>query len=181
MMYWKVIVLVVGVVMGSTEMASGLGGTDASGVTLHVEQTTEEGIDLLVVTATDNEGRPLEGLTVTAQIQRLFGQLVIGSELTYDDGTAYLELPKDLPPTRTGSLSILVTIVDPAVFADVGTVFTIGGLPVAGTDEAEYPRRALWASHAPLPLLGTLAVLLGGVWSTYVYVLYQVRCVRKGV
>jgi hypothetical protein len=148
---------------------------------LTVERTVEDGVDLLLVTVTDSDGKPLEGVTVGAYIKRQFGELVIGRETTFDDGTAYIALPKDLPPAKSGRLSILVRVIEPQDRAGSQAQIEVTGAPVAGADEPPLPYRALWASHAPFSLIATLAVLLGGVWSTYGFVFYQVRCLRKGI
>lgn len=48
-------------------------------------------------------------------------------------------------------------------------------------DRSPFPHRALWASHAPFSWIATLTVLLGCVCSTYAYVFYQIKCLRKGI
>jgi hypothetical protein len=40
--------------------------------------------------------------------------------------------------------------------------------------------RALWSPHAPIPLLATLCCLLGGVWTTYMFVISQIIAIKKG-
>jgi len=153
--------------------------TRPAGTQLTVERTVEDGIDLLLVTATDSDGQPLEGVTVGAYIKRLFGELVIGRETTFDDGTAYITLPKDLPPAKSGRLSIFVRVIEPQDLAGTQAQIDVTGAPTA--EVAPFPHRALWASHAPWSLIATLTVLLGGVWLTYGFVFYQVRCLRKGI
>ncbi len=148
---------------------------------LTVERTVEEGVDLLLVTAVDGGGQPLEGVVIGAYVKRLFGELVIGRETTFDDGTAYIALPKDLPPSKSGRLSILVRVIQPQDRAGTQTQIEVAGVPLAGADEPPFPHRALWASHSPFLLTTTVTVLLGGVWLTYAFVLYQVRCIRKGI
>ncbi len=150
-----------------------------TGTQITAERTVEDGIDLLLVTVADADGRPVEGVIVGAYVKRLFGSLVIGRETTFDDGTAYIPLPKDLPPSESGSLSIFVRVIEPEDRAGSQAEIEVTGAPTA--DIPPFPHRALWASHAPWSLMATLTVLLGGVWLTYCFVLYQVRCLRKGI
>lgn len=177
----QVILILVAVAVFGTSTVAQQAATQPAGTQLTVERTVEEGIDLLLVTAVDSDGQPLEGVVVAAYVNRLFGELVIGRETTFDDGTAFIPLPKDLPPSESGRLSILVRVTEPQDRAGTQTEIEITGVPIAGADEPPFPHRALWASHAPFSLMATLAVLLGGVWSTYAFVLYQVRCLRKGI
>jgi hypothetical protein len=151
------------------------------GAQLAVERTIEDGIDLLLITVTDGDGQPLEGVAVGAYIKRQFGELVIGRETTFDDGTAYIALPEDLPPAKSGRLSVLVRVIEAQGRAGPQAQIEVTGAPIAGADKPPFPHRALWASHAPLSLIATLVVLLGAVWTTYAYVLYQVKSLRKGI
>jgi hypothetical protein len=172
--------LIVAAILGETALADAM-ATQPDGTQITVERTVEDGVDLLLVTLTDGDGQPLEGVAVGAYIKRQFGELVIGRETTFDDGTAYIALPEDLPPAKSGQLSILVRVIETQGRAGTQVQIKVTGAPIAGADEPPFPHRALWASHAPLSLIATLAVLLGGVWSTYGFVLYQVRCLKKGI
>jgi hypothetical protein len=52
------------------------------------------------------------------------------------------------------------------------------GGAIVPIDPEPFPR-ALWAPHAPLPLLVTILLLLTGVWSCYVFVVGQIISIGK--
>ena len=138
-----------------------------------VERMMEDGVDLLLVTVTA-DGQPREGATVQAYIPRAFGRLVLGEELTFDDGTAFISLPAELPPASSDRLTIITELTAPEALAGTRGSIELAGASIRHADLPHRPHRALWARHAPVMLLMTLAALLGGVWATYGFVVYQV-------
>lgn len=155
-------------------------GVSTDEIQITAERTTEDGIDLLLVTVSAND-QPLENADVRIYIERTFGSITLGQEQTFDDGAAFFPLPDDLPPAQSGRLSIIAEITGPAQYAGARTRVMLDDAPVLGADQPAFPRRALWGSHAPLPLIAMLILLFGGVWTTYAYTLYLVNCIRKGV
>jgi hypothetical protein len=145
---------------------------------LTVSTTVEEGKKNIVATVT-LDGKPVENSTVQFTIRRTFGNLIIGTDTTLDDGTAAVAFPSDLPADYDNTLDVIAVIKSPAQYASVsGEAKIAGGVPfVAPTDP--FPR-ALWAPHAPLPLLITICILLTGVWTTYAFVITQIILIKKG-
>ncbi len=126
-------------------------------------------------------GKPVEGAKVAFFVVRTFGNLKLGEETTLDDGTAMVPFPEGLPGGPTGQLDIIARITAPERYASARATATVnGGLEVAVDESPTFPR-AIWAPRAPWPLLVTFGVLLGGVWSTYLFVILQLRnVVRSG-
>jgi len=123
-------------------------------------------------------GQPVEGATVRFTVRRTFGALVIGLDKTLDDGTAEAKFPLGLKSGGTSELLIAAEVVAPAQYAGARAEKSMeGGVAVPAVADP-FPR-ALWAPHAPLPMVLTIVVLLGGVWTTYAFVVSQILAIRK--
>jgi hypothetical protein len=147
--------------------------------TVSITATVEEGKKLLVATVT-RDGEPVADVKVAFFAQRTFGLLSLGQDTTLDDGTAAAPFPQSLPGGATGELQFIAEITDPPEFAALRGQATLpGGLASKPVATEPFPR-ALWAPRAPLPLVLTIGVLVGGVWCTYAYVVVQLMKIRKG-
>ena len=143
-----------------------------------ISATTEDNQKMIRAVVTV-DGKPIENAVVNFYIGRTFGNLSLGQDKTLDDGSAAVKFPANLPADADGSLCVLAEIKDPPQYASHAQAKVAGGTPRAA-QLVESPR-ALWSRHAPLWLLVTIGTLLGGVWTTYVYVIAQVLAIRKGV
>ena len=140
---------------------------------------TEEGQKLIRATVTAADGKPVENATVQFCVSRTFGDLKLGEDKTLDDGTAAVPFPVGLPGGPRGELALCAELKAPAPYAGACARITdASGLVV--TPAAEPFPRALWAPHAPVPLLVVICSLLAGVWTTYVFVVSQVIAIWKG-
>ena len=83
-----------------------------------------------------------------------------------------------LPGGTTGKLHIIARVTAAPRYAAAAGDTTLAADAIVEPDPDPFPR-ALWAPHAPIPLILTLALALGGVWTTYVFVLTQLRALRK--
>jgi len=126
------------------------------------------------------DGKPLKDVKVQFAVKRTFGELVLGNDQTLDDGSAAVAFPDDLPGGPGGELGIVARVVEPERYKGAAGQATLtGGLAVTPVDQPAFPR-ALWAPHAPLPLVFTIVILLAGVWSAYVFCVIQIIRIRKG-
>ena len=140
--------------------------------------TVEEGKKSIIATVTLN-GKPVEGAVVQFMVRRTFGNLIIGTDTTLDDGTAATAFPNDLPADYDHNLQVIAMIKTPEQYAFIYDQAKLnGGLPL--DIPAEPFPRALWAPYAPLWLLLTIGILLAGVWTTYVFVISQIVLIKKG-
>jgi hypothetical protein len=139
---------------------------------------TEEG-QRLVRAAVAADGKPLENATVSFHVRRTFGDLLLGQDKTLDDGTAAVPFPASLPGGKTGELVLVAEVTAPAEYAGACAELTAAGGRVVAAADDPFPR-ALWAPHAPLPLLVVIASLVAAVWTTYAFVISQVLAIRKG-
>ncbi len=144
---------------------------------LTITTTVEDGKKMIVATVT-KEAKPVAGARVAFSVQRTFGRLALGEEETLDDGTAAVLFPEGLPSDPDGKLKVFAEVKSPANLAVVrGEVALPGGAPRV-VETNPFPR-ALWSPRAPLGLLLTVGVLVGGVWCIYGYVVAQVFAIRK--
>ena len=148
------------------------------GVKIEISNGVEEGKPVLLARLT-REGKAVEGAIVLFQAERLFGWLPLGRETTIDDGTAAIHFPGGLPGGPAGQLRIRVKIESPPDLATLSAEATLGGARRVPLDREPFPR-ALWSVHAPLPLILTIVILLGAVWTTYATVLSQLWKIYKG-
>ena len=145
---------------------------------ISITTAIEEGKKVVLATVTLDE-KPIEGVQVAFFVERTFGLLPLGTEETLDDGTAAVPFPQGLPGGANGDLRIVAEIKSPAEYAAVRGRTTLGGGIVIAPKADPFPR-AVWAPKAPLPLLVTIATLVGGVWCAYAYVFVQLMKIRKG-
>ena len=95
-------------------------------VRLAIAKQVEGGEELLVVTATRN-GRPLEGVRAAFFVQRTFGAMTLGEDVTLDDGTAAVPFPQNLSGDEAGRLKVIAEVVSPAAFAGVRVEAVVPG------------------------------------------------------
>jgi hypothetical protein len=152
--------------------------TQPAKAVVSVSSEVEEGKKVLLATVKLN-GKPVEGAKVDFFVRRTFGNLLVGQETTLDDGSAAVPFPQGLPGGETGQLEVLAIVTSPPQYASAQAQTTLDGGVVVRPEPDPFPR-ALWAPHAPAVLIIIVALLLGGVWCTYLYVLSQLLKILKG-
>jgi hypothetical protein len=105
--------------------------------------------------------------------------MLLGQDTTLDDGTAAVLFPNTLPVGSDGMLDVIAVIKGPDQYANISATATFPGAPKKAAPEDPFPS-ALWAPHAPWQLLLTIGTLLAGVWTTYAFVVFQIRAIAKG-
>jgi Ni/Fe-hydrogenase subunit HybB-like protein len=141
----------------------------AAAIEIAVEE--EGGEPWLIATVTGSA--PVEGARVAFLLERTFGAMALGEDVTLDDGTAGVPFPRGLRGGPDGELVVIAEIRAPAHLAGTSqTAVVPGGEPWIVSSEAWAPR-GLWASGARPELLLSIALLLLGVWGTYAFVFFQ--------
>jgi Ni/Fe-hydrogenase subunit HybB-like protein len=145
---------------------------------VRVEVTKEEeaGETVLLATVTA-AGRPVEGATVGFFIARLFGEMVLGEDITLDDGTAAVAFPHDLPGDAAGQLHVIARVLSPEEMEGARGEAVVGGAAVAAAVASGLPR-ALWSDRTPIGVVVVIASLLLIVWIVYGFVLFQLVQIR---
>jgi len=138
---------------------------------IELTENNEEGERLLFATVTIDD-EPVEGVTITFSLIRTFGNIVLGREETFDDGTAAVDFPSTIPGDSSGYFTVVATIEgdDQTKMASAKAKFK-SDAPPAST-QGLFPA-ALWSARPLWPLVIVIGVLLAGVWSTYAFVVAQ--------
>ena len=124
-------------------------------------------------------GKPVENAAVSVFARRTFGKLPLGKDTTLDDGTAAVAFPTGLPGDAAGQLQVVAEVAGTPQYAAVTAQSTLSGGTIVAEAQDPFPR-ALWAPHAPIALIVPIVILLGGVWTTYIYVISQIIAIRRG-
>jgi len=146
--------------------------------TITITESTEDGEHLLIATVM-LDGEPLEGVEVIFSAVRSFGLLELGSEETFDDGTAAVTFPEGLPGDAQGRFDVQASVEESDDYgASSGTASFHSDVSVAPVRQM-FPE-ALWSPRPLWPLVAVIGVLLAGVWSTYgVVVVHLLKIHRK--
>jgi hypothetical protein len=124
-------------------------------------------------------GKPIENVALKYFVQRSFGNILLGEDTTLDDGSSAVAFPSDLPGAPDGQLHFIVQIKSPAQYATTSAKAAFPADVMSPATAEAFPR-ALWAPHAPLPLMFCIFGLLAGVWLSYLFVVGQIFTILKG-
>jgi len=159
-------------------VASAVALAPAADVQVTLSTAVEDGKKQLIATV-KRGGKPVENATVSFGVKRSFGRLVLGTDVTLDDGTAAIAFPTDLPGDAKGDLELSAMVQGPLSQWGATAQATVhGGVPKAPPVDS-FPR-ALWSPAAPLGLIAAIALLAGGAWGAYLFVIFQLIAIRKG-
>jgi Ni/Fe-hydrogenase subunit HybB-like protein len=143
---------------------------------VEVVKEVEDGETVLLATVTV-DGEPVEGARVGFFVPRLFGDMVLGDDLTLDDGTAVVAFPHDLPGNEAGELTVIARVLAPEALEGArGEAVVDGALPASAA--VGILPRALWSDRAPLGIVAVIVALLLIVWATYAFVVLQLVRIR---
>lgn len=143
--------------------------------------TVHEVTAMVTETGSDGKEIPVAETEVSFFVQRLFGTMPANEEFavsTDKDGEAIFSYPGDIKGDRTGKITLVVNILDNKLF---GTVETKSDAPwgiVLPVETNPFPR-SLSNPKAPLQLIITLVLIFGGIWTTYFFIFYQLRKIKK--
>ena len=146
-------------------------------VVVSLAVVVEEGERQIRATVRAGE-KPVENVAVKFFVERSFGELLLGTDKTLDDGTAAVRFPADLPGGPEGELRLIAEVQPRPESAVVRGKATVAAGVAAPLGDAIVPR-ALWSTRTPLPLACTIAALLAGVWATYGYAAAQLLAIRR--
>ena len=160
------------------------GGIDADSATpvgtvpeIAVAAVVEDGEHLILATVTIGD-TPIEGVAIGFYVQRTFGLMKLGEDVTLDDGTAAAPFPEGLPGTSAGELAVVAKVLRPPEYAGVVAHALVLGGAVPHDSTTTRAARALWSPQTPWGLLLTIVILVGIVWSVYLFVIVQLFRLR---
>lgn len=159
-------------------------GQDSSQIKMQIGYTqNSDSSKMLTAKVTSLDGTPVKDIEVHFYVKRLFGLLPVESSMgnipTDEKGETSIDLPKkNFPGDTAGNIIIIAKIEENETY---GTVETQSVMKIGAPLKIEndlFPR-ALWAPNAPLALILTFVVLIGGVWCAYSFVAYQIYKIKK--
>jgi Cytochrome c, mono- and diheme variants len=134
----------------------------------------------LNVLVTDTLKRPMKGAKVFLYVKRYFGNLQLLDPLTSGEkGTVVFLLPKDIPGDRKGTIELIAKYSDESG-NDIKKTLKLG-IGVPNTKPPLTQNRAMWniSAKAPLWLLLSYTIVVGGIWGFLIYIIMQLFKLKK--
>ena len=134
-----------------------------------------------VVVLDSATGNPVPELSVSIFVNRSFGLLPIGDDI-YTDALGKASLPFNYDVTTyDASGKIYITAVTEETDDYAEGTFSLATnwgryLPSNAINNSE---NYLWSPKAPLPLVLTFTILLGGIWLIYIYIISLLRKINN--
>jgi hypothetical protein len=129
-----------------------------------------------------SEGKPVADITVKLFVERLFGLLPIGKDVTTDEmGLATFEFPANIPFNSDGKLIVLAKVEDDENYGS----FEIKSETNIGVKEdltkLEKAERSLSGSrdNAPIYFIVASISIIIGIWGTLIYVVLQIFKIKR--
>lgn len=170
---------------GSTSYTGAESSISIKNITMELMLSELEGTKSICVRAyelgNDGELFPVNDADVNFYVPRLFSDQLIG-EGSFENGKCNIVYPEDIAGDTIGNISIIARIEEHKYYGNVerkladfrwGNTQPIEEDKSLMTIEITIPTRALWHTNAPLWMIVTLIILLTGVWSHYIYVIFQ--------
>ncbi|HLF45715.1 MAG TPA: hypothetical protein VI548_04790 [Chitinophagaceae bacterium] len=132
----------------------------------------------------NGEWVPAQATDIKVVVKRLLGNLPVGEEETYttdSSGMVTAEFLRDsLPGDSKGFLNLLARTDESELYGSISTEVIVpwGAVPVI---ENNFNQRSLWSTRFRTPIwLVVLAYsIMGGVWGTLIYLIWQLLKIRK--
>jgi hypothetical protein len=128
---------------------------------------------------------PAEGVEMKLGIKRLGGVLPAGDDLTVttdSSGTATTELKKlDLPGDIKGNYTLVAQVDDNDLYGNIMAEKVVPWGTKLQPDNTFFQKRTLWSTrrHAPFWLLFMAFGIIISVWSTMIYLIFQIVKIKK--
>jgi mono/diheme cytochrome c family protein len=119
----------------------------------------------------------LSGNTIYVMVQKTFGNMLVGTVNTDNEGRASFNIPGDMHTKTDGKVDFVLTLGDDFE----PTTFAISGVQVRESRAFEPPPRVLWSTNDRTQawLLATYFAALIGAWSTIGYIIWQIVKIWK--
>lgn len=155
---------------------------DVKEVMIDLKAEVVDSVNYIMATVTtwDEKGEtiPFAEGEVKLYVPRMFSLLPIGDITTDEDGYGELKFPTDLPAGTTGELTVIARIEEDENFANAeASIPTSWGVKIDA--QASKLPRALWSPDAPLWMVITFVILMGGVWYHYGLIVYELIRVHR--
>lgn len=149
---------------------------------LELNTKIEDSVKYLNVSAfvigIDGSKKPVEDLGLKVGVKRLYSNLFLGEVETDEDGLGSFEFPDDIPGDAEGNITLVVKLEDNEAFGTVThTTPAEWGVPVDYTITST--GRSLYGDSAPLWMIISVAVILGGAWVHFLWAVINVFKIKK--
>lgn len=147
---------------------------------LDVELNTEDSLRTLIVKAytkdAAGEKQDIEELDIILGVQGMLSKLVL-EESTLEGGVYEFELPEDIHGNSMGELTLFAKVDENEDFGNViNTVMVKDAFAVV---KQRPERNKLWTQAAPIWMYVVLSILLVGVWSNYLFAIWNLIKIWK--
>lgn len=125
---------------------------------------------------TDGAKENVESLDIVVGVKGMLSKLVL-DENTMEGGYYEYELPADIHGNAMGELTLFVKVDDHADYGNVISSTTIKDTYAINKIKPE--KNKLWTDAAPIWMYVVLTILLVGVWSNYLFSIFNLIKIRK--
>jgi len=121
----------------------------------------------------EGEEIPVADEDAYVYVSRMFTDLPLGEDFLDENGEFTVEIPDDIPGDAEGFIEIIARFNEHYIFGTVENRQVIQwGVPAQ--HDILLAKRTLWTQIAPVWMIITLTILLAGVWSHYIFVIFQI-------
>ena len=155
---------------------------------LTIDTTSADGTRMVTAELKEKNGDnwiPVKDIDMVLSIKRLLGNLSVGDKETYTSdstGVSRAEFKRDsIPGDQKGNIILVAQIVDNDNYGNLAVEKLVNwGTPVKAPKNF-FAQRALWSirTETPFWLLFTVYSIVLGIWGTFIYLIFQVRKIKK--
>ena len=150
-------------------------------IKLNQHDTSRTVTAIVSETGTDGNVKAVKDVPIKFYVQRLFGKMPAADDCTVntdEKGEAVFSYPKGIPGDTLGNITVVAMIEDNDTYGTIESKSICDFGKIVPLEKDPFPR-AIWGAHAQWGLIITLSILYGGVWSSYIFMAFQLRKIKK--
>jgi hypothetical protein len=155
---------------------------------LTMDTTSGDGTRMVTAELKEKNGDnwiPVKDIDMLLSVKRLLGNLSVGDKETYTSdstGVSSAEFKRDsIPGDQKGNIILVAQVVDNENYGNLVVEKPVNwGIPAKPITNF-FAQRALWSirTQTPFWLLFTVYFIVAGIWGTFLYLIFQVRKIKK--
>jgi hypothetical protein len=155
---------------------------------LTIDTTLADGTRMVTAELKEKNGDnwiPVKDIDMLLSVKRLLGNLSVGDKETYTSdstGVSSAEFKRDsMPGDQKGNIIIVAQVVDNENYGNLAVEKSVNWGTPAKPIKNFFAQRALWSirTQTPFWLLFTVYFIVAGIWGTFLYLIFQVRKIKK--
>jgi hypothetical protein len=155
---------------------------------LTMDTTSGDGTRMVTAELKEKNGDnwiPVKDIDMLLSVKRLLGNLSVGDKETYTSdstGVSSAEFKRDsMPGDQKGNIIIVAQVVDNENYGNLAVEKSVNWGTPAKPIKNFFAQRALWSirTQTPFWLLFTVYFIVAGIWGTFLYLIFQVRKIKK--